>query len=66
MIVLLRRESDGEAQIMQKNENLMEVLILEKEKNFKLKMVVENINAMSSDASIDSASSTVQILLQCY
>jgi hypothetical protein len=55
MIVLLRRESDGEAKMVQKNENLMEVLILEKEKNFKLKMVVENINAMSSDASIDSA-----------
>jgi|UPI0001D4717C hypothetical protein len=50
MNVLLRREADGKAQMVQKIENLMEEMILEKEKNFKLKMILETINLVSSGA----------------
>ncbi|KAL9391064.1 hypothetical protein Peur_014984 [Populus x canadensis] len=59
MNVLLRREADGKAQMMvQKIENLMEELILEKENNFKLKMLLETINAVSSGVSTDAAAAS--------
>jgi hypothetical protein len=51
---LLRREADGKAQMVQKIENLMEEIILEKEKNFKLKMILETINFVSSGATTAS------------
>jgi hypothetical protein len=50
MIVLKQREIDRKAQMSQKIENLMEEMILEKEKNFKLKMILETINFVSSGA----------------
>jgi hypothetical protein len=50
MIVLKQREIDRKAQMSQKIENLMVDLTLEKEKNFKLKMILETINFVSSGA----------------
>ncbi|KAJ6937398.1 hypothetical protein NC652_011901, partial [Populus alba x Populus x berolinensis] len=59
MNVLLRREADGKAQMVQKIENLMEEMILEKEKNFKLKMILETINFVSSGASTNAAAASI-------
>ena len=59
MNVLLRREADGKAQMVQKIENLMEAMILEKEKNFKLKMILETINFVSSGASTNAAAASI-------
>ena len=45
--------------MVQKIENLMEEMILEKEKNFKLKMILETINFVSSGASTNAAAASI-------
>jgi serine/threonine-protein kinase OSR1/STK39 len=58
IIVRSRRGADV-SQMVQKIENLMEELILEKENNFKLKMLVlETINVVSSGVSTDAAAAS--------
>ena len=59
MNVLLRREADGKALMVQKNENLMEEMILQKEKNFKLKMILKTINFVSSGASTNAVAASI-------
>jgi hypothetical protein len=46
------------SQMVQKIENLLEELILEKENNFKLKMLLETINVVSSSVSTDVAAAS--------
>ncbi|KAG6778151.1 hypothetical protein POTOM_018003 [Populus tomentosa] len=59
MVVLLRKEADGKAQMVQKIENLMEEMILKKKKNFKLKMILQTINFVSSGASTNAAAASI-------
>ncbi|KAG6778150.1 hypothetical protein POTOM_018002 [Populus tomentosa] len=46
------------SQMVQKIENLMEELILKKENNFKLKMLLKTINVVSSGVSTDIAAAS--------
>jgi len=57
IIVRSRRGADV-SQMVQKIENLMEELILEKENNFKLKMLLETINVVSSGVSTNAAAAS--------
>ncbi|XP_011033352.1 PREDICTED: serine/threonine-protein kinase BLUS1-like [Populus euphratica] len=55
MIVLLGGEADGEEQLVQRIENLTRELDLEKEKNLKLEMELENIKTVISGAYNDAS-----------
>ncbi|CAK7327550.1 unnamed protein product [Dovyalis caffra] len=58
LIVQFGGEADGEEQMVQRIENLLEELDIEKEKNFKLEIELETINNVISGANND-ASATI-------